>query len=186
MCRSDVIGGLLEALDFAANRHRDQRRKGIDASPYINHPIRVALLLVDVGGVRERATLMAAVLHDTIEDTNTSAAEIDERFGSEVRSIVEEVTDDKRLPKQQRKELQIEHAPDLSRAAKLIKIADKISNVEDVITAPPKDWSKARRLEYVEWCEAVVAGCVGVNDALDTCWARVARDARQNLTTGSN
>jgi (p)ppGpp synthase/HD superfamily hydrolase len=186
MASNDILSGLLEALDFAAIRHRDQRRKGIDASPYINHPIRVALLLVNVGGVRERETLIAALLHDTIEDTETSAGEIGERFGTEVRRIVEEVSDDKRLPKRDRKRLQIEHAPHLSRAAKQIKIADKISNVEDVIAFPPSDWSMARRLEYLEWCEAVVAGCAGVNDSLENRWAAVVRDGRRSLSAESN
>jgi guanosine-3',5'-bis(diphosphate) 3'-pyrophosphohydrolase len=181
MAEADLVHGLLDALDFAAERHRDQRRKGVEASPYINHPIRVALLLVDVGGVRDSHTLAAAILHDTIEDTETTAAEIETRFGPAVRRLVEEVTDDKWLPRHERKRLQVEHAPALSEGAKLIKIADKISNVEDIVIAPPRDWSRERRIEYLEWSEAVVTGCRGVNGQLDSRWDRTCENARERL-----
>jgi len=175
------LSGLLDALDFAAWRHRDQRRKGLESSPYINHPIRVARLLADPGGVSAPQVLMAAVLHDTIEDTETTAAEIESRFGPVVRRLVEEVTDDRSLPKEVRKQWQIEHAPLLSDEAKQIKIADKISNVRDVVLAPPRDWSAARRRAYLDWAEAVVVHCLGVNQALDTLWADVLEEAREKL-----
>lgn len=181
MAESDLVHGLLDALDFAAERHRDQRRKGVEASPYINHPIRVARLLVDVGNVRDSDTLIAAILHDTIEDTETTAAEIESRFGPAVRRLVEEVTDDKRLPQHERKRLQVEHASALSSGAKLIKIADKIANVEDVVIAPPRDWSRERRVEYLEWSEAVVGGCRGIIEALDSHWDSTCEHARDRL-----
>ena len=163
----DYAAILLRAVAFAAEKHRDQRRKGIDASPYINHPIGVADLLANVGGVCDMSTLVAAVLHDTIEDTRTSPEELEAAFGRSVRLLVQEVTDDKRLPKAERKRLQVEHAPHLSLAAKMIKLADKISNVRDVTENPPAAWPIGRRREYLEWAERVVSGCRGVNESLE-------------------
>lgn len=123
------LAAILKALHFAADKHRDQRRKDVEASPYINHPIEVAELLARVGGVTDLITLQSAILHDTIEDTKTKPEELEAAFGPEVRKVVEEVTDDKQLPKEKRKQLQIEHASHLSERAKQIKIGDKISNV---------------------------------------------------------
>ena len=136
-------GRLLRALEFAANKHRDQRRKDKVQSPYINHPIAVANLLWEAG-VRDEATLLAGVLHDTIEDTATTREELAAVFGDEVAGIVAECTDDKSLPKQRRKELQVEHAPDKSHPAKLVKLADKACNVRDIVDSPP-DWPLARK-----------------------------------------
>ena len=158
---------LLKALDFAAEKHRDQRRKGVEASPYINHPIQVAEVLATYGEVDDLTTLIAAILHDTIEDTKTSSAELEYIFGSEVAGYVREVSDDKKLPKLERKRLQILSAPHKSRGAKLIKLADKCANVQDVIAYPPEDWSLERRLEYLDWSEQVIAGVRGVNPALE-------------------
>jgi GTP diphosphokinase / guanosine-3',5'-bis(diphosphate) 3'-diphosphatase len=159
---SGDVGLLLRALEFSADKHRTQRRKDVDASPYINHPIAVAAVLANVGGVRSMPVLCAAVLHDTIEDTETTPEELDAAFGREIRLLVEEVTDDKQLPKDERKRLQIEHAPHLSPAAKHIKLGDKISNIQDVADSPPAKWSGQRRREYLDWAEQVVAGCRGV------------------------
>lgn len=173
MNQNNHIAELLGALKFAANKHRNQRRKGIDASPYINHPIDVVEVIACTGGIDDLATLQAAVLHDTIEDTQTTAEELEEVFGAEVRSLVEEVTDDKRLPKAERKRLQIEHAPHLSEKAKLIKIADKLCNVRDVVHYPPAHWSLERRQEYLRWTHAVVAGCRGANMAMEAYYDQV-------------
>ncbi|TVP62335.1 MAG: bifunctional (p)ppGpp synthetase/guanosine-3',5'-bis(diphosphate) 3'-pyrophosphohydrolase [Leptolyngbya sp. LCM1.Bin17] len=172
---------LLETLHFAAVKHQDQRRKNIEATPYINHPIAVAKLLVDEGQVTDLVTLQAAILHDTLEDTNTTATELEEHFGATVRQVVEEVTDDKRLPKEERKRLQIEHAPHLSSQAKPIKIADKISNVQDMITSPPVGWPLERRLAYLDWSEQVIAGCRGSNPPLEALYDQVLRQGRQQL-----
>src|SRR5688500_4024447 len=136
---------LLSAASFAAVRHTDQKRKGSRGEPYINHPLEVANLLANVGGVDDYDVLIAAILHDTVEDTETTPEELAERFGKRVASIVAEVTDDKSLPKKRRKELQIEHAPHLSAEAKLVKLCDKISNIRDVVQNPPKDWDLKRR-----------------------------------------
>ncbi len=174
-----VTAQLLQALAFAADKHRNQRRKDAAATPYVNHCVRVAEVLAVVGQETDPDILIAAVLHDTIEDTATSAADVEEHFGPTVRRIVEEVTDDKRLPKMERKRLQVDHAPTLSRGAKLIKLADKIQNVLDVTHTPPPDWSLARRQEYLEWTNDVVAGCRGVNQTLEARYDAVLKAARK-------
>jgi len=158
---------LVNALAFAARKHRDQRRKDAEASPYINHPIALAYVLVHEGGIDDPVVLAAALLHDTIEDTETSEGELAETFGSEIAAIVKEVTDDKSLPKQERKRLQIEHAPQLSSRAKLVKLADKICNLRDVVDAPPAEWPLERRQDYFDWANAVVDGMRGVSPALE-------------------
>jgi guanosine-3',5'-bis(diphosphate) 3'-pyrophosphohydrolase len=164
---AENTGLLLKAFRFSADKHSTQRRKDGAKSPYINHPIEVVQLLWEVGGVRDVNVLLAAILHDTVEDTDTRPEEISHRFGEEVLSLVLEVTDDKNLPKQERKRLQIETAPHKSYGAKLIKLADKTCNVRNLITMPPKDWSLERRQEYLLWGEKVVAGLRGTNPALE-------------------
>lgn len=177
----NAVPTILKALHFAASKHRDQRRKDIEASPYINHPIEVAELLSRVGGVQDLITLQAAILHDTIEDTETTPEELEDAFGSEVRRVVEEVTDDKRLPKAERKRAQIEHAPQLSARAKQIKLADKISNVRSVTQTPPADWPPARRREYLDWTEQVVAGLEGCDTSLEGLYDQLLQEGRGAL-----
>jgi guanosine-3',5'-bis(diphosphate) 3'-pyrophosphohydrolase len=164
---SRLAAQLLNALTFAARKHRDQRRKDAEASPYINHPIEVAEILARIGGVEDITVLQAALLHDTVEDTKTSPAELEREFGPTVRKLVEEVTDDKSLPKPERKRLQVEHAPHLSPRAKLIKLADKICNVRDVATSPPERWTLPRRQAYFDWAREVVDRLRGVNPKLE-------------------
>src|SRR5262249_54683939 len=137
--------------------------------------------LARVGRVRDVAVLQAALLHDTLEDTQTSPAELEREFGALVRKLVEAVSDDKRLPKAERKRLQVEHARHLSRRAKLIKLADKICNVRDVLHTPPKDWDQRRRLEYLQWSAAVIKGCRGTNRALEQHFDALLREARAAL-----
>ena len=170
---------ILRAAHFAADKHCRQRRKGADLDPYINHPIAVAELLAREGGVRSVKLLQAAILHDTIEDTQTTPKELEAAFGKRVRRLVEEVTDDKRLPKAERKRLQIEHAPALSKKARCIKLADKICNVRDIAASPPADWTPERRLEYLDWSRRVVDGCRGASPALERLFDRTLRDARK-------
>ncbi|MFI5208461.1 MAG: HD domain-containing protein [Gemmatimonadales bacterium] len=172
---------LLQALHFSAEKHRNQRRKDRGASPYINHPIEVATVLATVGGVSDLTTLIAAILHDTIEDTATTAEELELRFGREVRLLVEEMTDDKRLPKVERKRLQVEHARVASHRAKLIKLGDKICNVRDVTHSPPEGWSSERRREYLDWTEEVVAGCRGASATLERHYDRMLTEGRRTL-----
>ncbi len=172
---------LLAALQFAAQKHRSQRRKDVAASPYINHPIDVATLLAVQGGVTDLSTLLGAVLHDTIEDTETTPEELAAAFGLEVRDLVLELTDDKQLPKAERKRLQIEHAHAISNKAKLIKLGDKIANVRDVTAAPPTGWSLERRREYLDWTENVVRGCRGTNSGLERYYDEVLTAGRLAL-----
>lgn len=163
----ECAGHLLKVIHFSAFKHRDQRRKDQALSPYINHPLEVARLLWEVGGTRDEATLAAAILHDTIEDTNATPDEIRQMFGEEVLNLVLQVTDDKSLPKMRRKRLQIERAPYISFNAKLIKLADKISNLHDLLHSPPRRWSLARKQKYLLWTEQVVAGLRGTNPVLE-------------------
>jgi len=176
---------LLKALAFAADKHRHQRRKDAEESPYINHPIAVATVLAAEGGVSDEAMLMAAALHDTVEDTQTTFAELEEHFGPEVTGLVRELTDDKSLEKMERKRLQIVHAPHASPRAKQLKIADKVCNIRDLTDSPPLDWSLERRREYLAWSEKVVAGCRGVNAKLDEAFDQAIRRAKSLLGSGS-
>ncbi len=158
---------VLHAALFAAHKHRDQRRKDEAASPYINHPLSLASVLAVEGGITDAATLCAALLHDTIEDTDTAGDEIEREFGSEVRRLVEQVTDDKSLPKAQRKLAQIEHAAHIDQKAKRVKLADKICNLRDVALAPPVGWSVERRREYFDWARLVIDRLRGIDARLE-------------------
>ena len=175
------LGKLLQAASFAARKHISQKRKGNDAAPYINHPLEVANLLANVGQVEDYDILIAAILHDTVEDTETTEAEIKELFGERVAKMVSEVTDDKSLPKAERKQQQIEHAPHLSFGAKHIKLGDKISNIRDVMQNPPDGWTNERRLEYVEWGEKVIAGLRGANKHLENHFDELVAKAKQKI-----
>jgi guanosine-3',5'-bis(diphosphate) 3'-pyrophosphohydrolase len=177
-----MIESLLAAADFAARKHSRQRRKDLEATPYINHPIAVAELLVRVGGITDLATLQAALLHDTIEDTDTTPKELDAAFGEDVRRIVGEVTDDKSLPKAERKRLQIEHASHLSRKARLVKLADKISNLTDLTATAPANWPVEQKKEYLDWAEKVVAPFRGTtNAALEQLFDQTVAEKRRLL-----
>ena len=175
------IAAVLRALRFAARKHRDQRRKGAGAPPFVNHAIEVAELLARVAGVTDPVVLQAAVLHDTIEDTPTTEAELREHFGAEVASIVQEISDDKEFPQEERKRLQVECAPGLSPAARLVRLADKVVNVHAVAHTPPVGWSVARRRDYVEWTVDVVAGCRGADARLEHAFDTAVREAREIL-----
>ena len=161
------IGLFSEAVAFAADKHRNQRRKDAEASPYINHPIALANVLANEGGIDDPSILCAAILHDTIEDTETTAEELQAIFGVKIASVVLEVTDDKSLEKHARKQRQIEHAPHISTEAKLVKLADKISNLRDILKSPPADWTVERKRAYFDWAAQVVAGVRGVHPQLE-------------------
>lgn len=158
---------LLAAASFAARKHTAQRRKNPAATPYINHPLEVAEHLARVGGIEDEDVLVAALLHDTIEDTVTTPDEIRELFGERVTRIVLECTDDKSLEKKERKRLQIVNAPHKSPEAKCIKLADKTNNLNSILVDPPHDWDLQRQLEYFEWAEKVIGGLLGINASLD-------------------
>lgn len=152
---SDSMALILKALAFAAAKHKDQRRKDANASPYINHPIALANVLRNEGGIDDPKVICAALLHDTIEDTETTAEELREHFGKAITNIVLEVTDDKSLPKAERKLQQIEHAAHASKRAKQVKLADKICNLRDILNSPPADWPLKRKQEYFDWAKQV-------------------------------
>jgi guanosine-3',5'-bis(diphosphate) 3'-pyrophosphohydrolase len=158
---------ILAAIAFAADKHRNQRRKDAAGSPYINHPIALANVLANEAGIDDERVLIAAILHDTVEDTETTAQELVRHFGQEIADIVLEVTDDKSLLKAERKQQQIDHAPTISRRAKLVKLADKICNLRDIASSPPAGWSLRRKQDYFDWAKAVIDGLRGVHPSLE-------------------
>ena len=170
---------LLRAAHFAAVTHATQCRKGAAAEPYINHLIEVAGILSDTAVYQDIPLLMAAFLHDTIEDTETKVSDLEGRFGKDVAVLVTEVTDDKRLKKQERKRLQVENAPKKSARARLLKTADKISNLRSIAQSPPAGWPTERMTDYVDWAIAVVDGCLdGPNGFKEALQQQAAGDLR--------
>jgi len=172
---------ILNAADFAAYKHRNQKRKDEEKTPYINHPIAVAKIISEIGNVEDPEVLAAALLHDTIEDTKTTPEELIENFGERVCHLVQEVTDDKTLPKLERKQRQIDHAKEISKDAALIKLGDKISNVTDITNTPPTDWDSNRRLDYFEWAEKVINNCPKVNTSLEKYFKDSIQKGREKL-----
>lgn len=175
------MNNVIRTIAFAADRHRNQRRKDADASPYINHPIALANVLANEGEIEDEDVLVAAILHDTIEDTETTEYELVHLFGQRVANIVSEVTDDKSLPKAERKRLQVEHAAHISRRAKLVKLADKICNLRDVAQNPPADWPLERKQEYFDWAKAVVDELRGGHPGLEALFDEVYRAGKEAL-----
>jgi len=158
---------IFKALAFAAKKHRDQRRMDPAASPYINHPIALAEILSCEADIIDMDIICSALLHDTVEDTETTQEELEQIFGERISQIVMEVTDDFNLPKTERKRLQIEHAAHISEQAKLVKLADKICNLRDVAECPPPEWSLQRRRDYFDWAKQVIDQLRGVNKKLE-------------------
>ena len=161
------LGLIFQALEFAARKHRDQRRKDAEATPYINHPIDVARVLVETGEIRDPAVICAALLHDTIEDTNTTPEELEALFGGSIAAIVREVTDDKSLAKAERKRQQVLNASAVSSPAQLVKLADKICNLRDISNSPPAEWELERKQAYFDWARDVVNRLRGVHKELE-------------------
>jgi len=160
------IQRILAAAQFAAEKHAGQKRKGIAGEPYVNHLLEVATLIAGSSDVLDTNLVIAGLLHDTIEDTGVTAQELEQRFGRDVASLVLEVTDDKSLPKQTRKALQVQNAPKKSPRAQVIKLADKTSNLRSLLVSPPADWSFERKQEYFDWAKQVVDGLTAPNRAL--------------------
>jgi guanosine-3',5'-bis(diphosphate) 3'-pyrophosphohydrolase len=179
--RITQIGLIIQAAHFAADKHRDQRRKGIRNTPYINHPLEVADRLNRIGGIEDPVILAAAILHDTIEDTQTTRAELAQAFGNDIAALVAELTDQPGLTWQQRKRQEIDHAPHLSDRAKMIKLVDKMCNVADTMLNPPGEWTLSRRRDYLVFADLVADGCRGVNPALDAEFDRVMASARARI-----
>lgn len=175
------LANILEAVVFAARKHQGQVRKDQGKSPYVTHPLLVAKSIWEIGEVSEPRTLIAAVLHDTIEDTDTKPLEILDRFGEVILSIVLEVTDDKSLDKIERKRQQVIHAPSLSRPARLIKLADKLINCQDILYSPPEDWTLERRRNYIQWGADVIARIRHTNPPLETAFDAILIEAEEKL-----
>lgn len=180
--RREDVALVSRAADFAARRHADQQRKGAAREPYLNHLAEVACLLAETMGAPDDAALVAAGwLHDTLEDTQTDREELERLFGPRVASLVAEVTDDKSLPKADRKRRQVEAAPHKSAGAKAIKLADKTSNLRSLTASPPEGWERQRIADYIAWAEEVVAGCRGTNAPLEDRFDRAVAEARGTL-----
>jgi len=177
------ISLITRAASFAAHRHVEQRRKGVAREPYINHLAEVADLLCSATDGQDAPLVAAGFLHDTLEDTETEYEELLAIFGQDVAVLVAEVTDDKSLPKAERKRLQIVNAAKKSERARLLKIADKTSNLRALAASPPADWDIARVSEYIEWAEQVVIHCRGINEKLDRVFDASVVDARAAVTT---
>ncbi len=175
------INRLLEAIDFAARKHQNQVRKDQCGSPYITHPLSVAQVIWQTGGVESIHILIAAILHDTIEDTDTSKVEICDQFGKNILALVLEVTDDKSLEKIERKRLQVAHASDLTYGAKIIKLADKLVNCRDILLSPPRDWSLKRRQDYIQWAADVTHHIRGTNPPLENAFDEMLQEAQKQF-----
>ncbi|MBL6618207.1 MAG: bifunctional (p)ppGpp synthetase/guanosine-3',5'-bis(diphosphate) 3'-pyrophosphohydrolase [Reyranella sp.] len=172
---------LTQAADYAARQHIAQRRKGERAEPYINHLTEVAALLAEATDGNDIVLLMGGLLHDTLEDTDATYEDLQERFGPDVASLVAEVTDDKSLPKEERKRLQIEKTAGKSRRAKLLKIADKTSNLRSLVASPPAGWSRQRLSDYVVWAHDVVRSCRGLNPRLEAAFDAAHQEASRQF-----
>ena len=169
----EPLRAVMRAAHFAAARHSAQRRKGAAAEPYINHLLEVAELVSSAVAEPDPNLVIAALLHDTVEDVGVTREELTEHFGEDVASLVLEVTDDKSLPNRERKRLQIVNAPTKTVRAQVIKLADKISNLRAIITSPPKDWGVERRREYFEWAKQVVDALSAPNPSLKAEFERL-------------
>lgn len=172
---------LLKAIDWAARKHTGQRRKNAAASPYINHPLEVIEVMARIGNIDDESLLCAGVLHDTVEDTDAVPEDIEREFGAEIRAWVMECTDDKSLEKAERKRLQIVNAPHKSNGAKIIKTADKITNLRSLLEDPP-EWAAERKRAYFEWAAQVLAGLRGANQALDAAAEKLLERGRCELS----
>lgn len=170
---NEPITIVIKAAHFAADKHRDQRRKDIKATPYINHPLALAQILSEEGGITDPLVIAAALLHDTVEDTETTFEELEAAFGKVVANVVREVTDDKTMEKSERKQAQVDHAPSISHRAKLVKLADRIANCRDLISNPPHEWDEDRRREYFEWSSRVVNAMGNVQSVLQAKFREV-------------
>ena len=167
MVPASMLAQVIAAANFAAQAHSGQRRKGVAQEPYVNHVLEVTQMLAQATGGADPALLMGGLLHDTVEDCGVTNAEIADTFGAKVAALVAEVTDDKSLPKPERKQLQVTNAPHKSDRAKMLKLADKTSNLRAVLNSPPADWAIERKREYFAWAKQVADGLRGVNAELE-------------------
>jgi len=172
---------LLNAVIFAAKKHQGQKRKGKKQDPYIFHPLNVAKIIMEMGHINDQDIVIAAVLHDTLEDTTATIKELTKYFGQKVTDIVDEVTDDKSLDKDERKRLQVRHAPSLTYEARVVKLGDKLVNCRDILNSPPAGWSKRRMQEYIQWAFDVIAQIRGTNNYLEAAFDTLVIEAEKQL-----
>jgi len=178
---------ILKAASFAAEMHRGQLRKDAESTAYINHPLNVTRILAEEGGIVDAEILACALLHDTIEDTETSKEELALHFGERIASIVAELTDDKTITdKDERKRLQVFNAPHKSAAAALVKLADKTANVRDVGSRPAVGWTIARRLEYLDWAQRVVGALPVREHRLNEIFNESVSNSRRLIASGEH
>jgi (p)ppGpp synthase/HD superfamily hydrolase len=177
----NAIQAVLDAAHFAAEKHAKQKRKGDAAEPYVNHLIEVAHLVASVLAQPDTNLIIAALLHDVIEDAGVTKQELIARFNSDVADLVAEVTDDKSLPKPERKRLQVENAPKKSPRAQVIKLADKTSNLRSLLSSPPADWSLERKQEYFAWAQRVVNGLTSPNPVLKAQFEETVRRFKEHV-----
>lgn len=175
----------IKALRFASDKHMTHRRKGCDSVPYINHLIKVAEILYTIGDENNEEILAAAILHDTLEDTDTTFEELNSIFGTRIAELVREVTDDMSLSYEDRKRHQIKNAIFISNDARKLKIADKISNIKDILELP-LNWSNRRKRQYIDWAEQVITNCRGVNPKLDQAFDEILLQARTAISLSAN
>jgi guanosine-3',5'-bis(diphosphate) 3'-pyrophosphohydrolase len=173
---------VLKAADAAARWHVHQRRKGAAKEPYINHLLEVSSLVTEATGGKDPQLVIAALLHDAIEDQEVPRSLIQATWGEDVVRLIEEVTDDKTLPKDERKRRQVESASKKSERAKLIKLADKTSNLRAITASPAPEWSVKRRLDYVAWAREVVSGLRGTNPWLEGEFDKAAEAAERSIS----
>jgi len=174
-----AVRQILAAARFAAERHAAQRRKGRSAEPYVNHLLEVAELLARTADELDINLIVAALLHDSIEDAGVTRAELAERFGEDVAALVAEVTDDKSLLKEARKALQVQNAPNKSPRAQALSTADKIANIRSIATSPPTGWSFERRVDYVRWARQVVGRYRDLNGRLAAEFSRTSAELQE-------
>ena len=179
---SVILDQLLTAINFAALKHQDQIRKDQRGTPYITHPLSVAQAILQIGEIEDSNLLIAAVLHDTLEDTNTGEDELRDQFGEDILALILEVTDDKSLKKMERKRLQVVHASGLSTGAKILKLADKLVNCRDILLSPPRNWPLSRRQAYIQWAADVVYQIRGTNLELEHAFDETLQDAQAQLS----
>ncbi|MEM1005132.1 MAG: HD domain-containing protein [Pseudomonadota bacterium] len=159
---------VIKALDFSAQKHRKQRRKDSEGSPYINHPIALMRVIAEEAGLTDPNLLAVAALHDTIEDTATTLEELEQVFGPEIANMVFELSDNKSLPKAERKKRQIDYASKISQGGAIVLLADKICNLRDLAQVPPVDWSLQRKRDFFDWAKQVVDNLPSSNEKLET------------------
>jgi guanosine-3',5'-bis(diphosphate) 3'-pyrophosphohydrolase len=173
---------VFEALEFAAYKHRRQKRKGAIGIPYINHPIEVAGMLVRSMNEPSKELIIAALLHDTMEDTDVSNEEIEEKFGKQISDIVSEVTDNMSLPSEKRRKIQIEKAHSLSYEARCIKITDKTCNIHDMLYTKVM-WSRKRKINYIIWAKNIVEQIQGTHNDLESAFNNMLKESETLLKT---